>query len=165
MACLLAILWFTYWTESSLYWTMANIHPGGCYCEYHPGVISFNTLRPRQNGRHFADNIFKCIFLNENVWIIIEISLKFVPSGPINNIPALVQIMAWCCPGNMPLSKPMVVSLLTHICVTQPQWVQAGHCNSLKIEYVDGIYEYVDEIYGGALYFQKSCRDSSSNGL
>ena len=50
----------------------------------------FNTLRPRQNGRPFADDIFKCIFLNENVWIPIKISLKFVPKGPINNIPALV---------------------------------------------------------------------------
>ena len=49
-----------------------------------------NTLRPRQNGRHFADDILKCIFLNENVWIPIEISLKFVPMGPIDNIPALV---------------------------------------------------------------------------
>ena len=53
----------------------------------------FNTLRPRQNGRHFADNIFKCIFLDENVWISLKISLKFVPKGPINNIPALLQIM------------------------------------------------------------------------
>ena len=50
----------------------------------------FNTLRPRQNGRHFADDILKCIFLNENVWIPIAISLKFVPKGPIDNIPALV---------------------------------------------------------------------------
>ena len=50
----------------------------------------FNTLRPRQNGRHFADAILKSILLNENVWIPIEISLKFVPKGPIDNIPALV---------------------------------------------------------------------------
>ena len=49
-----------------------------------------NTLRPRQNVRNFADDTFKCIFLNENVWIPIEISLKFVPKGPINNNPALV---------------------------------------------------------------------------
>ena len=49
-----------------------------------------NTLRPRRNGRHFADDILKCIFLNENVRIPIEISLKFVPKGPIDNIPALV---------------------------------------------------------------------------
>ena len=35
--------------------------------------FSLNTLRPRNNGRHFADDIFKCIFLNENVWIPINI--------------------------------------------------------------------------------------------
>ena len=51
-------------------------------------IYMFNTLRPRQNGPHFPDDIFKCIFLNENVWISIRISLKFVPKGPINNIPA-----------------------------------------------------------------------------
>ena len=37
-----------------------------------------------------ADDIFKCIFLNENIRISIKISLKFVPKGPINNTPALV---------------------------------------------------------------------------
>ena len=57
--------------------------------------LSINTLRLRQNGRRFADDTFKRIFLNENVRISIKISLKFVPKGPINNIPALVQIMAW----------------------------------------------------------------------
>ena len=82
-----------------------------------------NTLRPRQNGRHFADDIFKWIFMNKNVWIPIEISLKFVPKGPINNIPALVQVMAWRRAGDKPLSEPMMSSLLTHICVTRPQWV------------------------------------------
>ena len=87
-----------------------------------------NTLRPRQNGRHFADNILKCIFLNENVWIPIEISLKFVPKGPIDNIPALVLIMAWCRPGDKPLSEPMMVCLLTHIWVTQSQWVKTLSC-------------------------------------
>ena len=50
-----------------------------------------------------------------------KFSVKFVPKGPINNISALVQIMACCRPGNKPLSEPMMVSLLTHICVTQPQ--------------------------------------------
>ena len=84
-----------------------------------------NTLRPRQNGRHFADAIFKCIFLNENVWIPVKIPLKFIPKGPINNIPALVQIMAWRRPSDKPLSEPMMVSLLTHICVTRPQWVKS----------------------------------------
>ena len=64
-----------------------------------------NTLRPRQNGRHYPDDIFKCIFLNENAWIPIKISLKFVPKGPINKIPALVQIMAWRRSGDKPLSE------------------------------------------------------------
>ena len=56
---------------------------------------SYNTLRPRQNGRRFADDNFKCILLNENLWISIKISLKFVRKGLTNNIPALVQIMTW----------------------------------------------------------------------
>ena len=56
----------------------------------------FNTLRVRQNGCCFADDSFRCILLNENVSIAIKISLQFDPKGPINNIPALVQIMAWC---------------------------------------------------------------------
>ena len=70
---------------------------------------TFNTLRPRQNGRHVSDDIFKCIFLNENIWISLKIWLKFVPKVWINNIPALVQIMAWCRPGDKPLSEPMMV--------------------------------------------------------
>ena len=81
------------------------------------------TLRPRQNSRHFADDIFNRIFVNENVIISIKFSLKFVPKGPINNIPALVQIMDWRRPGDKPLSEPVMVSLLTLICVTRPQWV------------------------------------------
>ena len=86
------------------------------------GDHNFNSLKPRQNCRHFAHGIFKCIFLNENVWILIKISLKYVPKGAINNTQALVQIMAWRWPGNKPLSEPMMVNLPTHICVTRPQW-------------------------------------------
>ena len=74
-----------------------------------------NTLRLRQKGRHLEKDIFKCIFLNENVWISIKISLKFVPKVRINNIPALVQILAWCWQGNKPLSKLMMASLLTYM--------------------------------------------------
>ena len=50
---------------------------GGCYV---------NRLRPMQNGRHFADDTFKRILLNENVIISIKISLKFVPRGRINDV-------------------------------------------------------------------------------
>ena len=42
-------------------------------------IIFVSTLRPRQNGRHFPDDTFKRIFLNENISISIKISLKFVP--------------------------------------------------------------------------------------
>ena len=83
-----------------------------------------NTLRPNQTGHRFADDTFKRIFLNGNVIISIKISLKFIPHGPINNIPALVQIMAWRRPGDKSLSEPMMVRLPTHICVTRPQWVK-----------------------------------------
>ena len=85
---------------------------------------NFNTLRLRQDGRLFPDDTFKLIFLNENVRISIKISLKFLPKGPINNNPSLVQIMAWRRSGDKPLSEPRMESLLTHICVTRPQWVK-----------------------------------------
>ena len=76
-----------------------------------------NTFRPRRNGHHFPDHIFKCIFLNENAWISIKILLKF-HKGPIKNFAALVQIKARRRSGYKPLSEPMMVSLLTQICVT-----------------------------------------------
>ena len=79
---------------------------------YQCNICWYNPLRPRQNGRHFADDIFKRIFINQNIWFSIKISLKFVPWGLINNIPALIQIMAWRRPGDKPLSEPMMVSLL-----------------------------------------------------
>ena len=55
----------------------------------HEPLISFNTLRSRQNGHHFADDyFFKCVFLNENAWI--SISLRFVSNVPKDNNPTLV---------------------------------------------------------------------------
>ena len=78
-----------------------------------------NSSPPGQNGHHFADDIFKCLFLNENVWISINISLKC----SVNNIRALVQIMAWRSMNQLH-SKP-ILQLLTHwgrmmhICVSK----------------------------------------------
>ena len=86
-------------------------------------LLCLNTLRLWQNGRHFPDDIFKWIFCNENVKILIKISLKFVIKGAINNIPAMVQIMACHLLGDKPLSEPMMARLPTHICITRPQWV------------------------------------------
>ena len=61
---------------TSTHWCLSN-------CSH---FVYINTLRPRQNGRHFADDTFKRIFLYENVRISIKISMKFVPKGPVNNI-------------------------------------------------------------------------------
>ena len=141
---------------SKLYESVVNDQLFEFFC------MLFNTLRPRQNGRHFADDIFKCIFLNENVWISIEIPLKFVPKGPINNIPALVQIMGWRRPGDKPLSELMMVNLPTHICVFRPQWVndlisayRIGYsCQSLLLKYVDNWKTALDRKHFVALLFK-----------
>ena len=70
-------------------------------------------MKPRENDHHFLDDIFKIIFLNENVltWLTFQ-KYGFNPMGPVNNIPALVQIVAWRRPGDKPLSELMLVSLL-----------------------------------------------------
>ena len=59
-----------------------------------------------------------------NALISLKISLQFVPKDRLKNIPALVQIMAWCRPGDKPLSEPMLGRSLTHTCVTGRQWVK-----------------------------------------
>ena len=102
-----------------------------------------NTLRPRQYRRHFPDNIFICIFLNENIRIAINISLSFVPKGPIDNIPTLVQIMAWRWSGDKPLSEPMMVSLLMHICLTRPQWVNTSRPRQNGRHLADDIFKCI----------------------
>ena len=82
--------------------------------------LGLNVLKSNNNeyyGHHFADDVFKCIFLK----------------GSINNLPALVLIMAWRQPGDKPSSGPMKVRLLTHICVTRPQRVNSSPiANAMK---------------------------------
>ena len=81
----------------------------------------FNSLMPWQPCRHLADDIFKGIsWMN----ISLGISLEFVPKARIINIQAFVQIMARRLPGHKPLSEPIMVNLLTHICIIHPQWVK-----------------------------------------
>ena len=141
----LTLLWAQYFVYVIPIWNN-DWHPGpkvsdglrGHQCEdgddfFLRQTKMHRTLRPRRNRRHFADAIFKCICLNENVWISIKISLKFIPKGPINNIPTLVQIMAWRRPGDKPLSEPMMISSLTHICVARPQWVNKHKAISPKL--------------------------------
>ena len=81
----------------------------GVFCEVKLlFMFSFNSFWPRQHGWHFPDDIFKWIFLNENIWILIKILSNFFHRGPINKTPALIQIMAWHRPGDKPLSEPML---------------------------------------------------------
>ena len=71
-------------------------------------LMLFNASPPGQNGRHFTDDIFKRIFVNEKFWISTWISLRYVPKGPIYNKWALIQVMAWCRTGNNTLPEPML---------------------------------------------------------
>ena len=73
-------------------------------------------MRPRQDVQHFVNAILKRIFFNENCCILI---LMNVFQWVIDNIPLLIQIMAWHRPAYKTLSEPM----MTRVCVTQPQWV------------------------------------------
>ena len=124
------------------------------WCHLSPLSGKLNTLRPRQNGRHLADDTFNSIFVNENVRILITFSLKFVPNGSINNIPALVQIMAWCRWGDKPLSEPMMVILPTHICVTRPQWVKTQLVRNLVYTLIECVSRN-DCVLGRSLVAQK----------
>ena len=71
--------------------------------------VQVNSSPPGQNGRHFADGIFKCIFLNEKCCILIRISFNVDPKGPINNKWALVQVMVGRWIGDKPLPEPMLI--------------------------------------------------------
>ena len=76
------------------------LRPGLVKCHWSINMI--NTLRPRQNEHHFADDIFKFIFLNEKVRISLKIHKRFVPKDPFNDNPALIQKMAWRRTGDKP---------------------------------------------------------------
>ena len=70
--------------------------------------MSFNSSPPEQNGHHFTDHIFKCIFIKEKFCVSIQILLKFVLEGTIDNNSASVQVMAGRRAGNKPLPEPML---------------------------------------------------------
>ena len=80
----------------------------------------------------FSRQHFEMDFLHENLWISIKISLKFLARGPVNNIPALVQIMAWHQPGNKPLSEPLMVSLLMHLSLGLNELIYCGPSDALQ---------------------------------
>ena len=103
-------------------WVIYHMTPISAY-RYQCLQQNINKSRRRQNCHHFADGIFKWLFMNKNVWVSLKISLKIVPKFRINNIPGLVQIMDQRRPGDKPLSEPLMISSPTHICIPRPHWV------------------------------------------
>ena len=92
-------------SESLLQWLCHNLH--------------INTLKPTQNWHRFADDILKGVFGNKKYPIFTQISLNCVENRQIYNKPALVQIMAWCRKGALPLyQNQRWIALLTHKCAT-----------------------------------------------
>ena len=91
-----------------------------------------------------SQTTFSNAFLNENIWISIKISMKFVPKSPMDKIPALVKIMACRRTGDKSLSEPMMTYIVdAYICVPWPQWVKwsktwiqkRSYCGSSSIHY------------------------------
>ena len=77
-------------------------------CSSH-AFYEFQHISPGQDGRYFADDSFRCIFVNEQFSILINIFfIKFVPKASIDNNSALVKIMAWCWIGDKALSELML---------------------------------------------------------
>ena len=97
------------------------------WCYIQGGIRSLMHLT--HWGGDKIDTILQTMFSNAMSWMKmfefwLKFHLKFVPKGPINNIPALVQIMAWRRTGNKPLSEPMMTQFNNaYACVTRPQWV------------------------------------------
>ena len=115
---LINVAWYEYDRLMGGWWMVDN-YGAWLYVD----VITYlfrNRLRPRQNGSHFPDDILNGFSWTKMYKLIIHWSL-------INNFPALVPLMTWRRPGDMSLPEPMMVSLLTHICVTRPQGIWCSH--------------------------------------
>ena len=94
--------------------------------------VWFNTSPPRHNGRQFANDTWKCIFISENVYDLIQISLTFVSKCPFDNMTALVHLMAWHRTQQVTShwTKQCLPSSLTHICDTRGWWDKPFHRDS-----------------------------------
>ena len=125
--------WYCVWPDTSEGIQRMKVHIAHWSINY----ICYNCTHALHNrvrgisthwGRDKMAAIFQTAFSNTFPWkwkcMNFEISLKFVPKGPINNIPAMVETMAWRRSGDKPLSEPMMVSLLAHKCFTRSQWVK-----------------------------------------
>ena len=87
------------------------------FCQFISASAQEQLTFPGQNGRYFANGILRSICVKEKFYILIKISLKFVPKGPVYNNPALAQIMAWHQISDKPLCKLMLTRFMTLIYV------------------------------------------------
>ena len=115
------------WTILGHYWPRWRFHLAShtCGCWWAGGLMIthrvYTTLRPRRNEQHFADDIFKRIFFNENGWISIKISLKFVRKGPINRRQAIIWTNdSYFTDAYMRHSASMRYSVLSSNTATRP---------------------------------------------
>ena len=108
-----------------------------CYLPSHCLEIPHNTIKTsptEQNGHHFTGNIFKCIFIDENLCILIQISPKFVPKDPIDTKSALVEVMAWCQSGDKPLPEPMLTQFTDiYAVIGGDELIQSKICKTLRL--------------------------------
>ena len=103
--------------------------------------LTIDTLRPRQNCRHFADDIFKRTFLNENIWISTKFLLKFVPKCPFQNSIALVQKMAWRRIKKYLVCKRYVLySISNELCCVSREKLDIEPLDGMKLVMVMRIY-------------------------
>ena len=118
-----------------------------------------NTFGWRKSWHQSADEILKCFFINEKYHIFIQISLRFIPKGPINNMPSMVQIMPWRHSDDNQLSDDSVVYWYIYIWNTQPWrihtlWTDDAHYNgvimSVMAFQIVGVSIVYSIIYSGA---------------
>ena len=95
-----------------VYWLPSGLIPSALFMRAQETLntsLELTHLPLDKMAAILADDNVKCIFFNENDTILIWISLKFVPRCPIDNIPALVQVMAWHQTIDKPLHDPMLI--------------------------------------------------------
>ena len=113
-----------------------------------------NILEPRGDDRPFSD-IFVSIFFDENIWISIKISLKFVAKGPFDNKSVLVEIMAWCPTGDKPLLEPMMTQFSgAHLRHPAPMNKGVGLCQIIlfnNLDFTKSLPEPTMRVYGARI--------------
>ena len=134
---------------ASLFWRAREMSvkqaPGSCWHDAtrsHRGHYHSTDLPQGKMAAVFEDYSFRCVSVNEKFYTLIKVSLMFVPKGPIDNNPALVQIVAW----RWPLSQPMIINLLTHICLTQPQWAEHAFLAEFQFKWCQRHFILIMEI-------------------